>query len=569
MAMGEADRPNPLSGTRQAASVVVLRDRDGGGVETLMLRRAQRAGDFRSGVAVFPGGALSASDRQAHAHVRGWTDAEASARLGVPQGGLDYVVAAARECFEEVGLLFATPVTPELLARAHNEWRSGLQRGEHDISALCAALGLSLDGTDWGYISHWVTPIGLPKRFDTRFFVARAPAGQEAVADAQEAESILWITPKAALDPASGLMLLPVTQTLLRWVQQHDTVDAALAAARALPAVPMTLPRLVRSAPTGETSGTIQSTAGTPGVVLPGDGAYDEVGWLDPEGRGDAWGTLVPGRVVRLSPRILRVTAPNPGVMTGAGTNSYLVGDPTVNRWTLIDPGPNDPAHRGALLAAAPGPIDRILLTHTHLDHADGAAALAEATGAPVCGRRPPQIGPDDTPFAPDHELFGGERLELGPGVTLEVLHTPGHAANHLAFQLAADRLLFVGDHLMQGGTVVIAPPDGDMTDYLASLDHVATLDIDWLAPGHGFLMAHPAAVAQGVRRHRLLREARILDALRTLGPITEDALLAAVYADTPVALHPVARWSLQAHLTRLMRNGLVHEHDARYVIVA
>ena len=559
-----------LADARKAASVIVLRDRPEGGVEVLMLRRAERDGDMRSGAAVFPGGVLDARDRDAHAHVLGWDDAHASRLLSLPAGGLDYLVAAARECFEEVGLLFARPARPaqpagpgevggdagagdaaedpdfaQALAHAHAHWRGPMQRGEQPVAGLCAALGLSLDLREWAYFSHWLTPPGQPRRFDTRFFVTRAPAHQHAEADYGEAVELMWLTPQAALDPARGLKLLPVTRETLKRVSSFASVQAALEHARNQGEVKLTMPRRAE-------------TARGQRVVLPHETAYAEVGRIDPAGRGLAYADIVPGRVVRLSPCVLRVTAPNAGIMTGPGTNSYLVGDPQRNRWTVIDPGPDDESHRQALLAAAPGPVERILVTHTHVDHSPGAAPLARATGAPVLGRRPLHGAGQDATFAPDEELFGGEALALGPGATLRVLHTPGHASNHLCYLLEQERTLFTGDHVMQGSTVVINPPDGDMAAYLRALESLLGLDIEWFAPGHGFLVAQPHEVVRALVRHRLGREAKVVAALAAAGPgpAPLEALLARVYDDVPATLHPVARRSLLAHLLKLEGEG-------------
>jgi len=197
--------------TRRAASIIVLRDRaDAGGIEVLMMRRAERDGDFRSGAAVFPGGVLDARDRDARRHCVGWDAAAASARLGLADGGLDYFVAAVRECFEEVGLLFADPGDGVALENAHRDWRDPMQRGEQPIAALCETLGVRIDLRGWHYFSHWLTPPGLPKRFDTRFFVVRAPVGQTAVPDLCEAVELMWLTPAEALDAPRGLSLLPL-----------------------------------------------------------------------------------------------------------------------------------------------------------------------------------------------------------------------------------------------------------------------------------------------------------------------------------------------------------------------
>ena len=537
---------DPFADARKAASVIVLRDLPAGGVEVLMLRRAERDGDLRSGAAVFPGGVLDANDRQAHPHCLGWDDVSASQALRLAEGGLDYLVAAARESFEEVGLLFAEGLHPEALAQAHARWREPMQRGERPIAALCSELNLRIDLRDWAYFSHWLTPPGAPKRFDTRFFVTRAPQGQTAEADGGEAVELMWLTPAQALEPARGLKLLPVTRRTLQVLGGFDSAQAVLDHARAQVEVPLTMPRRAESAK-GQR------------VVLPDEHAWAEIGRIDPTGRLTAHADIVAGRVVRLSPRVIRVTAPNAGMMTGPGTNSYLVGCPQTNRWTVIDPGPADATHLQALQAAAPGPIEQILVTHTHIDHSPGAALLSAMTGAPVAGRRPDHAQGQDASFAPQRELAGGERLSLGPDTALQVLHTPGHASNHLCYLLAAEKTLFTGDHVMQGSTVVINPPDGDMAVYIANLRRLLDIPLDWLAPGHGFLIDEPHEVVRKTIAHRLGREAKVLAGLQKLAaaaPVDEDALLAEVYADTPRALHAVARRSLRAHLLKLVAEG-------------
>lgn len=534
-----------FAGARKAASIIVLRDRtDGTGIEVLMMRRPEHDSDFRGGAAVFPGGALDERDRDAHLHCLGWDDAVASERLGLAQGGLDYLVAAARECFEEVGLLFAGDTSEAILKRVHAEWRGPMQRGERPIEALCRELGLALDLRGWHYWSHWLTPPGHPKRFDTRFFVTRAPQGQEAVADYSEAVELLWLAPAQALDRARGLKLLPVTRRTLQQLSRFDSVQAALDHAAALNEVPMMMPRRAKSA------------RGELRILLPDDHAYAEVARLDPRGEWGALGEIVPGRAVRLSERVIRVTAPNASVMTGPGTNTYLVGDPALNRWTVIDPGPADESHCDAVLAAAPGPIERILVTHTHVDHSPGAVALGAATGAPVLGRRALHPTGQDPHFMPGEELIGGERFALGPATTLWVVHTPGHASNHLCFVLPEEKTLFTGDHVMQGSTVVINPPDGDMSAYFRSLEQLLAMDLDWFAPGHGFLVARPLDVVRALLAHRLAREDKVVTALSVHAPATVEALVPMVYADTPASLHPLARRSLLAHLLKLQGEG-------------
>ncbi len=527
----------PPADARTAASLLLLRDGPQG-LEVLMLRRAERDDDLRSGVAVFPGGVLDARDRAGHAHCLGPSDAQASRRLGLGKGGLDYMIAALRETFEEVGLLLAAG---EFDLESLRPWRERFQAGQAGVDEFCRALGLQLDLRGLVYFSHWLTPPGLPKRFDTRFFAALAPAGQEAQADFGEAQELMWLTPQAALDPRRGLKLLPVTRRTLQDLACSATAAQAMTQARARTAIGLTMPRVGLSSK-------------GPRPVLPDELAYAEIARLDPAGRGDVHCELLPGCAVRLSERVIRVTAPNPGPMTGPGTNTYLVGQG--DDWTVIDPGPVSEAHLQALRAAAPGRIARILVTHTHRDHSPGAAALAQATGAPAWGRAAVHPEWHDTGFVPQRELQHGERLALAPGVSLRVLHTPGHAANHLCYLLEEEKTLFTGDHVMQGSTVVINPPDGDMALYLATLHALLDEDLEWLAPGHGFLVERPHEVVRALIAHRLRREAKVVAALRAAGPAALGALLPRVYDDVAPALHAMASRSLLAHLLKLQAEG-------------
>lgn len=536
----------PPPDARLAASLLLLRDRTDGqpGLEVLMLRRAERGDDMRSGVAVFPGGVLDARDREAHPHSMGPSDDEASRWLGLAEGGLDYLVAAVRESFEEVGVLLAQGGDAGFDLAALKPWRDRLQAGEVSMADVCCAEGLRLDLRGLVYFSHWLTPPGMPKRFDTRFFAVAAPAGQEAEADLGEAVELMWVTPQVALEPQRGLKLLPVTQRTLQDLARFGSAAEALAEARTRRDIAVTMPRVAASSRGRR-------------IVLPHELPWAEIGRLDPEGRGDVSCELLPGRAVRLSPRILRVTAPNPGPMTGPGTNTYLVGEG--GAWTVIDPGPESEPHLQALLAAAGeagGRIERILVTHTHRDHSPGAAALAAATGAPVWGRIAAHPQWQDAGFAPDVEPSHGDRLPLGPGSTLRVIHTPGHASNHLCYLLEEERTLFTGDHVMQGSTVVINPPDGDMAAYLQALHALLREDLHWLAPGHGFLVAEPHAALRALIAHRLRREAKVTAALRRAGPAGLDDLLRLVYDDVPAALHVLARRSLLAHLLKLRGEG-------------
>lgn len=259
-----------------------------------------------------------------------------------------------------------------------------------------------------------------------------------------------------------------------------------------------------------------------------------------------------------LSPLVRRVRAPNASPMTGTGTNTYLVADDGI---AVIDPGPDDARHVAAVLAATGGRAVRwILVTHGHVDHAPAATALARATGAPV-------LALAGTAVPHDRGLRDGETV-AGPGYTLRALHTPGHASDHLCFLLCEERALFAGDLVAQGSTVVIAPRDGDMAAYLASLGRVRALHLARLYPGHGEPVDDPAALLDEYIAHRLMRERQIVDALRS-GPRRVEALVAAIYTEVPQTLHPVAAQSVLAHLLKLRAEGrVVGEEDGVWRLV-
>lgn len=262
--------------------------------------------------------------------------------------------------------------------------------------------------------------------------------------------------------------------------------------------------------------------------------------------------TLEPGVVHELAPGRLRLVAPNAGLMTGPGTNTYLLGDREV---AVLDPGPAIAEHIDAIVAAAPGPIRWILATHTHLDHSPAVAPLAERTGAEVLGRPAPDTPRQDRSFRPDRVLDDGEAL-VTPELRLEAVATPGHASNHLCYYDAALGWLFTGDHLINGSTVVIDPPDGSMRAYLDSLARLRSLRLEALAPGHGALVTEPRALLEWTLEHRLAREAKVVAALERSGPSALADLLLVVYDDVDPRLRPVAERSLLAHLIKLRDEG-------------
>lgn len=533
---------------RAAATIVVVRD-SAAGIEVLLSRRAER-GDHNSGAWVFPGGIVDAADRDAHACCIGLDDAAASRKLGVAQDGLDYYVAAVRECFEEAGLLFAVDHAGTLvdLAGAAGErwaqWRGPLHRGERSMVEFCREAGLQLAVDKLVYLSHWLTPPGRAKRFDTRFFVAAAPASQEGAHDGTEMLEQLWLRPAEALARGAALKLMTPTLKTLELLAQHASVPALLEWASAPRSVALVMPRVA---------------SGAQGVrpVLPSEHAWAEIGRLDPAGHGTCSYDLVPGQAVRLSPRIIRITANNGSMMTGPGTNTYLVGGGARNEWAAIDPGPLLDDHLEAILAAAPGPITSIFVTHTHKDHSPAARALQARCGAKSFGRVAAFPEWQDPTFIPDVALSGGESFELTQDTTLRVIHTPGHASNHLCYLLEQEQLLFTGDHIMQSSTVVINPPDGDMRAYLESLDALLGVPLEWLAPGHGFLMAQPHEAIKAIVAHRGRREAKLIGVMRELGAAPLEILLARVYDDVPERLHAMAARSLSAHLFKLRDDAM------------
>lgn len=273
------------------------------------------------------------------------------------------------------------------------------------------------------------------------------------------------------------------------------------------------------------------------------------------------------GRTDQVSPLIQRLVAPNPGPFTFTGTGVYIVGrtEPGA-RVAVIDPGPVDPAHEAELRAAVEGrTVSHVLVTHTHRDHVPLARPFAEKTGAVVLAARPPvrethaSGGLDeeeDADFAPDRILVGGEVIE-GDGWTLEAVATPGHASNHLAFALREENALFSGDHVMGWSTTVVAPPDGNMADYMQSLDAVIARSFSTLYPTHGAPITEPEPFLQAYREHRVRRESQVLKRLEA-GDETIEQMLPRLYVGIDKRLWPAAALSVLAHLIKLCREGRV-----------
>ena len=542
---------------RPAATIILLRDA-AGGPEAFMLQRTPTA-VFLPGAYVFPGGALDASDRDARAlaRVRGLDDEQASAQLHVPRGGLSHWLAVARECFEEAGILIATdasgaPIDARRVA-ALADWREPLNAGTRAFAELLEQEDLYVPAAEIVYFSHWITAAGRPRRFNTRFFVARAPQGQDGAHDETETVHSFWISPREALSrfERGEIEIIFPTRTSLADLARFPSAAAAVEHVRGMGEI--------------EVNAAVWALdhEGSKRLFRRSDPQYFEIHWSDPEEKGDTCFVIQPGAAKRLDRFVTRVTAPNPGFMTGPGTNSYLVG--AGDELAIIDPGPAIDEHLDALLAAVGARHLRwILCTHTHPDHSPAAALLKARTGATVLGQPRPEHGNQDHSFAPDRIVENGERLALA-GVTLRALHTPGHASNHLCYLLEETRMLFTGDHVMQGSTVVINPPDGDMRVYLASLERLLGVDAAIFAPGHGHLIGAPHKEVRRLVAHRLAREAKVAAAVERLGRATLEELVPVVYDDVLPRAHPVAARSLAAHLAKLVAEGRIRAQDGHY----
>ncbi|HET7482447.1 MAG TPA: MBL fold metallo-hydrolase [Actinomycetota bacterium] len=485
---------------RPAATLVILRDGDAG-PEVLVTVRPETL-RFMAGATVFPGGAIDPADldpRWASASSLSPADASRATGIDDPHIALGAYVGALREAFEEVGFLLGSGRL-EAIPRATED-------RPDDFLATCLGLGVRLATDRLVDAGSWVTPMGAPVRFDTRFFCVRAAADWVPDPDPTEVASARWVTPRGALeDLATGeAMMAPPTVEMLQRLDGHDSVDEILAAISASP--------------------------------LQGSGAILSM---------------------RLSPLVHVTLAPNPGPMTGPGTNTYVVGSgPTV----VIDPAVDDAAFLDAVMEAASGSIDQILVTHRHSDHIGGVAALVERTGAPVRA-----FGTEEIDGIVPEPVTEGEVIEAG-GATLRTMHCPGHASDHLCWVLEGAASLFAGDNILGEGTAVIAPPDGDMNDYMDTLERLATLDIDRIYPGHFRPLDGGRRMIEGYIEHRAERIRQLKAALAD-GATLPKEVVAVVYRDTPEELRVAAEIQVVAQLEMLERRGEVRRADDRWFLI-
>lgn len=469
-------------------------------------------------------------------------------------------LAAIRESFEELGIL--------LVQHPDGRWPSQAEidclERQTDFYPQMHARGYTVAADHVYNLAHWTTDRDLPRRFDVPFLVARMPDGQQAVADETEQFEPVWVRPADALAQhgiGQFLIIFPTIRTLER-LQEFSTVDDVLRMCAGGQVLWASCPR----------AGLL---AGKESRHMEHEACFGELALVCPDGQIVHTLDWQYAQPVPLLKHVMRLTAPNPGLMTGPGTNTYIVGTAETG-YIVIDPGPADAGHVERIVLATGGDIGAIVCTHSHADHSPAARPLQA-----LCRSSPPILGLSSTPtaranarFVPDitlqnHELLRqylrGLEAENSLQITLHVIHTPGHAANHLCLVLQEDGLLFSGDHILNGSTTIIDPPDGNMTAYLDSLDTLATacdtFDIDFILPAHGYVLTHCVGpehrggarrAIEALKAHRLQREAKVMAAMRQQPDGSIDDLLPLVYDDVPDRLWPIAARSLIAHIERV-----------------
>jgi len=480
------------------AAVVVLVRMGPRGLETFWLRR-DRTMSFAAGFYAFPGGRVDASD--AEIPIEG---------AGPPDSRL--VAAAARELFEETGVLAARGRTPDPNTLA--EARQAVLDGRETFASVLTRLGLQIDALDFEPAGRWVTPPFMPVRFDARFFLVEVPPGTRAEVWPGEAAEGSWVR------PTDALTLWQEGRALLHPPNRH--------ALNVLSRVRRTI---------------------------------DAVAWLASPTAADT--RIEFQRGVRL------VALRTPTLLPATHTNAWILG---TGELLIVDPGASDPAeierltgHVRALAAEDCRPL-AVVLTHHHLDHVGGAAAVSEQLGIPVwCHARTA----DRLPFRPDRLLSDGEELTLAgsPAMLWQVLHTPGHARGHLTLIDVATRAAVVGDMVAGQGTILIDPPEGDMGEYLRQLERLRDIPVRAVYPAHGPPLPDGPGALASVIEHRAMRERRVQAALsaqtRTLDELAGDA-----YADTPGVIPYLAERSTLAILEKLRDDGVAQESGGGWALV-
>ncbi len=589
----------PLAPLLQAATVLLLRD-GSQGLEVLMTRRSSQA-SFAPGAYVFPGGGIEADDEKYASNAQ---LADVSPAQSAPQfiayrptqtkQHITWALAAIRESFEELGIVLAKNASGAWISQSQI---SALDRHANFYTQMLAR-GFQLAASEVVLLAHWLTDRDMPKRFEVPFLVARMPDGQSPVADEKEQFTPEWIAARDALtkhEAGEFFMIFPTIRTLQKLII-YKTVSEVLQACASEKPLWTSCPR----------AGLMH---GKERRFMEHEPEYGELALVSPFGQISHELSWQHEQPVQLLQHVWRLTAPNPSMMTGPGTNTYIVGTPEKG-YLVIDPGPDVASHIERILRATNGDIVAIICTHSHADHSPAAkplqARVVEATNTvpmaltaefakhicPILGLPSEPTAQISAWFDPDITLRNNEQLthyfrrpydETPLEISLQVIHTPGHAANHLCLILPEDGLLFSGDHILNGSTTVIDPPDGDMTAYLDSLDVLRVMcqqnDLRFILPAHGYVLSAcdaaqgtetqhgdaasdtrggAARVIAALKAHRLKREAKVIAAMKLRPQGTVDELVPIAYSDVDAKLWPIAARSLTAHVERIKALKLV-----------
>ncbi len=517
---------------RPAATIMFVRDAVNSAgqsqVEVLMTRRSMTA-SFAPGAYVFPGGVCDPEDATVLNTVILPTLSHQTAHIET------LAVAAIREAFEELGIALVAGLSTNAINQLDRD-QSLFKQLEH--------LGGTLDTSKLISFSQWQTDRDLARRFDVRFFIAAMPAEQTAIADEKEQFEPCWVNPGQALmahEKGEFNIIFPTIRTL-RSMARFTNVQALLDATQAQAALPEFCPR----------AGFLD---GKEARFTEDEPAFGELQLVNPDGQITHDLTWQHSEPVKLLKNVQRLTAPNSSMMTGPGTNTYIVGEP--GAYAVIDPGPNIDSHILKIADIVGADCRWIICTHSHPDHHPGAAALKALTGAQIAGRPMGGDTPSHWHFAPEIELNTGDRIQVGDS-TLRAVHTPGHASNHVCLVLEEDGLLFSGDHILNGVTPVISPPDGDMRDYLRTLNELLLEPVNLVLPAHGYVLGAAKNAISKLIAHRLKREAKVLAAFEKTRHGEPSRLVQFAYDDVDSRLHRLAQDSLLAHLIKLVKDGKV-----------
>ncbi len=526
-------------------------------LEVLLTKRSEEA-SFAPGAYVFPGGKIAPDDET---HATHYLALHPHCPLSLLQAS--QICAALRESFEELGLVLIQDESGAHLSLAQIET---LKRHE-DLYPQLSRLKWTLCIESPHLLCHWITDRDLPIRFDVPFFVAQCPDDLHPTADEKEQFDPTWLSPSEALlrHQAGQLHLVyPTIKTLERLHGIHS-VHALLNATQ-------------HNAPWFSSCPRAGFLGGKKHRYMEHESAFGELALVCPEGQVQHHLDWQSERAVALLKNVARLTAPNPGLMTGPGTNTYIVGTPE-SGFIVIDPGPALAEHLERICHATAGDIRHIICTHSHADHSPGAKplqAMCKHTSPTIWGLPSAPTARANSVFVPDQACTDGltwvltdERAKIDH--TLRVVFTPGHAANHICLVLEEEGLFFSGDHILNGSTTVVDPPDGNMNAYLASLDRLRALcvreKIEFILPAHGHVLGNsfgapfdPVHLIDNLKAHRLKREAKIKEVLRLDPKGDLTTWVKRAYDDVPERVWPAALRSLSAHVERLLEMGLGFE---------